>query len=169
MSGLIALGSFVARQGYPELEVKLDPVSGTFSTQLGDIELAEDSLRSLLGVASKTMEGHRLNAPMIGLDGRRGVIRGFHAGNHDALVTWEDGSKGRLSGHDYILSPKAVSDERLAEIRAAVAARREAEEAMRLAGIHLADLTKEGRVRAQDFLTEAIGTDLFDRRWEPGA
>jgi len=129
---------------------------GTFSASWDGEMFAANRLEALAYQLRELALSRRTQMPFVGSGGTRGVIRGYHAGNRDLLVTWEGGEKGRFSGHTKVFRPESISDEEIAEIKRL---EREIEEKSKR--------LKEIRTKtenADDLYNEALGFEITS--WE---
>jgi len=157
---VIATISYTSKHGGHPLAIEVTD-EGRFLATVGEVEVDADTLDGAKRQIDDTVYGYRVEVPFVdAATGRRGVLRGFHAGQRKLLVTWQDGSKDTIDPYRMIFPGEAVTDEQAARIVALV---EQMTEARRL---HVA--AQEGSVKAQTLLAEKIGEDLFDfRRHDP--
>lgn len=148
---VIPLGLILV-SGEIEVEVEYQLDRENFVAEFGGETFTAETLASLRRHLKDYAVSYRTEAPFVSAFGRRGVMRGWHAGNHDILVTWDDDQKGRLSPHERVWTPEGISDAEVAEIQAI----REQQEQL---GVRLAEL-QEGREEARVIFARAVGEDL---------
>lgn len=100
----------------------------------------------------------RVEVPFISMEGRKGVMRGWHAGNHDILVTWEDGTKGKLGTYADVYPE--LDESELSELSDMLLAAKTIQDSL---ATFEAD-RQERKKRASDLLAQAVGEDLSDYR-----
>lgn len=130
---------------------------GTFRAQIGEVELHADYLDRVRRQIDDTIFGHRIEVPFVNPNGVRGVMRGFHAGTKEVLVTWEDGTKGKLSGYGReVFAEGTLTDDEIAELRGLVQQVLDANAQIKAIQTKLTD--------SKALLAEQISEDLFDHR-----
>jgi hypothetical protein len=135
-----------------EFEAAIDD-EGKFSVTLDDEIYEADSLNGLRGQLRDAIIARRMEVPFITTEGDRGVMRGFHAGNRDVLVTWESGSKGRLSPHIIVFRDGEITDEEIEELKTI---QRQGEE-LRARKVAISEKAK----RTSEILEDAVGENLL--------
>jgi len=138
---------------------------GVFSTEFKDEEYTTGGqygdLYRLKALMADTVKSSRLEVPFVLYDGRRGIMRGWHATQRKILVTWRDGTKGSIDTYANVWKAEDVSDETIAEIQ-----RLEGE--IHAASKRLREL-RENTQHANEVFNEAYGEDLDDwRRHQQG-
>jgi hypothetical protein len=127
---------------------------GKFSATLKDDVYDADDLDHLRRILDDAVVASRLSVPFVSEYGRRGVMRGYHAGNRDVLVTWDDdGSKSSISQHNKVFSENFdpdLIDELQSLGRVIDQAQDRIQEIM------------SGAVKASTLFSEAFGEDLSD-------
>jgi hypothetical protein len=125
---------------------------GMFHATVDGQDLEAETLDRLNRIVRDTVVAAKVEVPFVALSGIRGTIRGYHGGNYDLLVTYEDGHKDRLRGHAKMFRPGDVTDAELAELKALRATVRETQ----------AEIAKiEAKcVDAGVLLNEALGEEL---------
>jgi len=156
---LVRLKPYTAFNGAPEVVPAFNVETAKFVADIGDERLESDSLDQLQRLVRDTLIGARVEVPFVSRRGRRGVMRGFHAGNRDILVTYDDGDKDRFDSHAQVFTvdtPRELIDaivDRDAQILAL------ADERDKL----IAEAYKGGSLRRSgEFFMEALGEDLFE-------
>jgi len=138
-----------------EIDVHED---GSFSAEFLGEHFSSPQLSTLKGQLRDALIGSRAEVPFVTMEGRRGVMRGWHAGNYDILVTWEDGSKGKLGTYADVYPSLDASE--LEELQTNLMAVKTLQDGM---ATFEAD-RKERIARASDLLAQAVGEDLSDYR-----
>lgn len=126
---------------------------GRFLASVGGADLQSDSLSVLKGQIRDTIAGARVNVPFVNLQGRAGMMRGFHATSRDVLVTWSNGEKGKLGATDRVFIAGQISHAKIEEIKTTI-------ESIDKGRARLKEL-REGVVEAKAILAAAVGEDLF--------
>ena len=137
-----------------EIDVHED---GSFSAEFLGEHFSSPQLSTLKGQLRDALIGSRAEVPFVTMEGRRGVMRGWHAGNYDILVTWEDGSKGKLGTYADVYP--SLDESELEELRELIHQAKVAQDQL---ATFEAD-RRERKERASELLAEAIGEDLSDR------
>lgn len=145
------------------VSVSVDAEDGKFRATMNDQEYEAESLSGLRGDLVAAVTAAKLNVPFVTTKGERGTVRGWHAGNHDVLVTWADGSKGRIGTWDTVARDATPEQlQALAEARdrfdKADAARREAEKALNAVKL------RDG-IRVTELMLEELGFDVTSREF----
>lgn len=138
------------------VEVEIDVnEKGIFSAKLGGEELADEAIDRLERQIKAMIIARRIELPFTNANGNRGVMRGYHAGNHDILITWANGETGRLSDYETVyLNADEVT---IASARVEI---KNAAEALKSAKDKLHEALGEGQ-RANEVFNEALGVDLY--------
>jgi hypothetical protein len=142
--------------GKGDAQVAVVPVrvdrSGQFSADFLGEHFESDGLWRLKNQLTDAAVAARFEVPFVSQGGRKGVIRGYHAGNRDFLVTWEDGEKGTLNTFSRVWRPGEVSDERVERIR-------QLKERIDRHQRELQD-AQDAPHKAEDLFAEAFGDDI---------
>lgn len=128
--------------------------TGEFVARIGDDVYSNERLEGLKFNLKEGLHATRVDVPFVSYDGRRGVIRGYHSGTREALVTWEDGTKDKVAAYTRVWRPDEVSDEAVEEIERLRSTREQADR-------RLNELQVGGR-KITEVLTEAIGSTISD-------
>jgi hypothetical protein len=136
-----------------DVQVGVDE-AGSFSAEFLGETYHADSLSELKRHLLDAALSARYEVPFVSQGGRRGVIRGWHAGTRDFLITWEGGHKDKLSSYQRVWKPEEISDETIARIEQLgleIAERQQ----------ELAELQKPPH-KVDDLFTEVFGEDITD-------
>jgi hypothetical protein len=128
---------------------------GLFVAELDGEEYESGTFRGLKWMLEKAMLARRFEVLFVSVWGRKGVMRGYHAGNHDVLVTWSDGTKDRISQHDKVFAADEVSDEDIAEIQSLL-------EQTKAIDLKIAAFHERATHKSADLLSREVGTDLTE-------
>jgi hypothetical protein len=90
---------------------------GKFVTTLDGEPHENDRLDGLKYELRDSLLARRVEVPFVSLKGTPGTMRGFHAGNKDVLVTWEDGTKARVSHYANVYRDGVLSEAEVQELR----------------------------------------------------
>jgi hypothetical protein len=134
-----------------EIEVSVTE-NGKFEATFKDETYDATEMRVLGSHLKDAVLSSRVEVPFVTADGRRGVMRGWHAGNRDILVTWADGTKDRIRQYEPVFRPENIDDERIDAIENVQA------EQERLKA-RLREL-QSGTEKADDILNEAVGEEI---------
>lgn len=131
---------------------------GVFSTQIAGEDFAAWELSGLKGQAHTFLFSAQKQVPFVhAASGSRGTIRAVHKTTRDLLVTWANGSKGKLDTYTKVL-PGDTPD----HVRQTII---DADKALEAAKLRYADVQRNvGGVSAEDFFTKAVGADLLSHQ-----
>jgi hypothetical protein len=90
---------------------------GQFVAEYNGDTYEADSLARLKGDLDTAVRSSRLEIPFVAENGRRGVLRGFHASRREILVTYEDGTKAAVPQYTQVWAPEDVTEAVIEEIR----------------------------------------------------
>lgn len=130
---------------------------GKFSATFQDENYEDDRLEGLRRQLATAILASRFEVQFYSVDGRAGTMRGYHAGNHDLLVTWSDGEMGRMRSYTPVfreISPETVAE--LSELRAQI----------ERATTRIQEITGATE-QASDLFNEAFGHDVTDYSFNP--
>lgn len=133
--------------------------SGEFTATFVDETFSAGSLRQLRDHLTDALIASRAEVPFVSRAGRRGTMRGFHAGNYDVLVTWADGTKDRMSPSDRVFRPDEIDEQTLEELVRLQALRGSTVEQIQA-------IQASARTEARLLLAEALGEDVVNPRRE---
>ena len=132
-----------------DLTITVSPAGEFHGEYQGDDYMAS-SLSDLTRRLAVAIASSRTEVPFISQRGRHGVLRGYHAGNHDVLVTWSNGDKDRLSPHEKVFVPGEVTEAELEQMENLRRVVQQANDAIR-------DIEAKAEHRAAELLSEALG------------
>jgi len=140
--------------------IQVDETGRFFTEHDGEVYEAEQ-LNYLRNHIMDAITSSRKEVPFVDEYGRRGVIRGWHKGNRDMLITYANGTKDRKSGYVYVWRPDEITEEKIEHIKTL---RSEIETREQ----ELKELLS-GRSEMDDLLSEAVGVDFSDWHHDPEA
>lgn len=129
---------------------------GKFEADFEGEHFQADTLLTLRRQLRDAVMASRHEVPFVSESGRRGVIRGYHAGNRDLLVTWDNGDKDRLNPRTLVfrgdVGAAIVSELQALTAQIAVAERRQR------------TLMKENTHTAASVFAPAFGIDVTNHQ-----
>lgn len=131
--------------------------SGVFTATFADETFEAGSLAQLHNNLVDALIASRADVPFVSKSGRRGRMRGFHAGNYDVLVTWEDGTKGRMPPSERVFRADEIEEETVEELRRLQKQRGEVTD-------QIQQIQARARTEGRTLLAEALGEDVADSR-----
>lgn len=89
---------------------------GVFSATFQGEFFSAESLDRLHYQLRDALMAARVEVPFVSPSGRKGVMRGYHGGTRELLVTWEDGEKGRFHPTSHVFRA-TVPQEKIDRLR----------------------------------------------------
>jgi hypothetical protein len=129
--------------------------NGEFTATVDDEEFTGDTLRRLIHHVTDALVASRFEVAFVTDTGRRGVLRGYHGGTREFLVTWQDGTKGRIRTYERVFRAEEVTEDQIEELRSLAAERRRIEERVRE--------IRRGMSEAAAVFSEVFGEDITRR------
>lgn len=127
--------------------------SGQFTATMAGETFETGSLSQLRDHLTDALIASRAEVPFVSKTGRRGTMRGFHAGNYDVLVTWVDGTKDRMSPSERVFRPEDIDEETLQELVRLQKLRGET-------AAKIQDIQAQAKTEPRAMLAEALGEDV---------